>query len=409
MQSNSTASTFAGKPQKPRPDFPLFPHATKRWAKKIRGQMHYFGPWDDPAGAEQRYLDQKDALHSGRRPGVDVDGVTLKDLVNKFLNHKQDRVTSGRLAARTFAEYKQACDLLIEHVGKRTLIVDIGPDDFTRVYRKISNRWGLHRLAKIMQCIRSVFVFGNEDGMIEKHVKFGPSFEKPTKKEFRIKKASEPKKLFSRDELRDILAEASQPMRTMILLGINCGFGNSDCGTLPRHAVDLDAGWIDFPRPKTGIARRCPLWQETVKALREWLERRPEPKATEHADLVFITKQGDAWAKDTSDNPVIKEMSKLLKKLKINSHRNFYTLRHTHRTVGDEVRDQRASGYIMGHVDPSIAGVYVEHIADDRLLAITNHIHDWLFGKVKRARKPVMRKPRLRIAPGTNAKASASA
>src|SRR5262245_58468856 len=95
---HSTATPLAGKslkPSKPYPDFPLFPHAAGVWAKKIRGKLHYFGPWADPDGALAKYLEQKDALHAGRKPREETEGVMVKELCNQFLNAKQALVESG--------------------------------------------------------------------------------------------------------------------------------------------------------------------------------------------------------------------------------------------------------------------------------------------------------------------------
>src|SRR4051812_17440388 len=94
--------TAPAKPNKPYPDFPLFAHATGRWAKKIKGKFVYFGPWNDPDGALDKYLKEKDALHAGRRPREEVSaGVTVRDVCNRFLHAKQCRVDSGEMTNRS--------------------------------------------------------------------------------------------------------------------------------------------------------------------------------------------------------------------------------------------------------------------------------------------------------------------
>ena len=60
--------------------------------------------------------------------------------------------------------------------------------------------------------------------------------------------------------------------------------------------------------------------------------------------------------------------------------RAFYGLRHTFETVGGESIDQVAVNAIMGHVDTTMAGHYRERISDERLKAVTDTIHSWLFG-----------------------------
>src|SRR5437763_13498791 len=158
--SQSTGSVPTNKPRKPYADFPLFPHATRRWAKKIRGKMHYFGPWDDPDGALQKYLEQKDALHSGRKVRDDPAGLTVKDLCNRFLNSKRAMVESGELASRSRDDYKAACDECISQLGKSRLVTDLDPADFAAVRKAMAKRWGPVRLGNVIQRIRSVFKYG---------------------------------------------------------------------------------------------------------------------------------------------------------------------------------------------------------------------------------------------------------
>jgi integrase len=62
-----------------------------------------------------------------------------------------------------------------------------------------------------------------------------------------------------------------------------------------------------------------------------------------------------------------------------NGHRNFYTLRHTFRTVADEAKDQPAIDHIMGHESTHMSTQYREKISDDRLRAVTDYVRAWLF------------------------------
>jgi integrase len=71
---------------------------------------------------------------------------------------------------------------------------------------------------------------------------------------------------------------ANPSRKAIILLAINGGIGNSDIGNLLFSDIDLVSGWIDCPRPKTGLPRRIPLWNETVSALKYW----PAPQKLIH-------------------------------------------------------------------------------------------------------------------------------
>ena len=371
------------KPSKPYADFPLFPHATRRWAKKIRGKLHYFGPWEDPDGALQRYLDQREALHAGRTPRTHSEGVTIRDAINHFLTCKKHLVETGEITQRTFRDYHDTCRRIATSFDPNRLVEDLAADDFGHLRRGIARTRGPVALGNEVQRVRVVFKYAYDAGLVEKPVRYGPTFKRPNRKVLRAARNANGARMFEADELRVILKHTEIPLHAMILLGINAGFGNADCGTLPIFALDLDAGWVNHPRPKTGIARRAPIWPETIAALRETIRVRPVPKDPEHNGLVFITKYGKPWAKETSASPITNECRKLLDVLGLYRRGlGFYALRHTFATIAGESRDQVAVDHIMGHARNDMASLYRERISDERLIAVTDYVRNWLFSDV---------------------------
>jgi integrase len=171
-------------------------------------------------------------------------------------------------------------------------VADLDPDDFAALRNKMAKKWGPVTLGNVIQRIRVVFKFAADDGLIDRPLRYGQSFKGPSRKVVRIDRARKGPKLFTPEEICRLLGAAGAQLKAMILLGINGGLGNADCGQLPLSAVNLDTSIIDFPRPKTGIPCRCPLWQETIQAIKEVLAKRPTPKSEEDAGLVFITKYG---------------------------------------------------------------------------------------------------------------------
>ena len=329
------------------------------------------------------YEHEKVALHSGRTPLPQAGTLTVADLCNAFLSSKQRLLQNRELAARTFADYEKVCDRLVAFLGKRRLVEDVAAGDFEALRTGIAKTCGLIRLGGQIQQTRMVFKYGFDAGLLDKPVRYGQSFQRPHAVVIRKLRNSSVPKMFEAHEIRDLLAAAPTQLRAMILLGVNCGFGNCDCGNLPQSALDFDKGWVHYPRPKTGIDRRCPLWLETVETLNAAIADRPAAKYKADAGLVFLTRCGQCWSKATSTNPISAEFGKLCKTLGLHRRgRGFYALRHTFQTIGDEALDAVAIRMIMGHSPPSgdMSSVYRERISDKRLLAVVDHVRQWLFG-----------------------------
>ena len=380
-------SNLAGskpKPKKPHKDFPLFAHNNGQWAKKVRGRLCYFGPWADPTAALLEWIRVKDDLIAGKEPRPAEGEFTVQDICNAFLEYCEDNMESGELTQRSFNDYLQAAKAIVRAFGKNRIADDIRPKDFAKLRKQISQGRRPKTVENWVGRCRVIINFANANELTEKPISFGTYFKKPkakTIREDRTKQLERGTMDLSALQIRDVLSVACVQLKAMILLAANTGIGNADLGRIEFHNLDLDRGWMDYPRHKTAVDRRAKLWPETVEAVREAIENRVEPKDSDFNQTIFITRIGKRWFNEVSStDPIAQAFRKLLKQT---GHHvkgvGFYALRRTFETVAADTRDQPAIDLSMGHHNPSMAALYCQRLGDPRLEAVAEHVRRWLF------------------------------
>jgi len=402
------------KPAKPNPSFPLTPHNNGQWCKKIRGKIRFFGIWEEPEAALENYLRVAADLHAGREPRsstISAEGLTVKQLCNHYLTYQHQRSQAGEIGPRWFEDCRTVLDSFVSFTGPGRLASDLAPDDFLRYRQRLSRQGltgrkglGVYALTRAITVVRSALKYAYEMNLIDNPIKYGKAFVQPSstlkRKSRRAAELANGKRMFEAREVRSLIEKAKRPLRALILLGINGGFGNTDCASLTLSAIDWDRGIIEFARPKTGTERVVPLWPETHQALQQVRQTRSEPASEDAEGLLFLTDSGKAWVRqyvhhgeDGSIKKVVnvdtvgEQFEILLRKLNLKRKGiGFYTLRHTFRTWADEVRDQHAIHRIMGHTIPGMSGIYIEEISLDRLRAVVNHVRSKLLGSAETAK-----------------------
>ncbi len=416
--ANSTTAVASRKPRKPhKTSDTLTPRKSDgRWCKHYKTTSGEWRWWYF-RGTEQEALDEwnrvKPDLLAGREPDAAPSDpnavVTVAKLANAFLHHKKQLLDSHELSPRTWQGYEAVGKMLVDQLGRHTPAGKLKQHDFQRLRAHLASKYGPVALSNRIQVVRMIFKYGVDSEMLATPAKFGVEFNKPSAKTLRLARERKGRQDYTPEQIQSLIKAADPHMKAMILLAINGGLGNTDIALLRPDLFDLDNGWLNYCREKTGMPRRIPLWPETVAAVRKVMESRRASKNPAEANLLFIGARGTSYVNHTGGHRVAAEFARLRDEVGIKG-RVFYDFRRTFQTVADNrSRDRDGVKAIMGHAPASgdMSAVYRQNFDDDRLRSIVDHVHEWLYAKPaagKQSKRPTLQRikedrPRLQREP----------
>ncbi|HBG25829.1 MAG TPA: hypothetical protein DDX75_01890 [Phycisphaerales bacterium] len=342
--------------------FPLTRHPTGQYCKKINGKIHYFG--SDKKEALQKYLNQAAYLHGNQevtQQKFTDDDITLNQLCDMYLKYQFAKVQANDLTAAHHNEQISSLNKLINFLGQSKKIKAISTLDLQNYKRMLQkSAISVYRLNLHISILKALFHWARKNDILVNI----PNIDAVS----RGKIIHKEKFIFSSEQVSKLLSFADIKMKAMIWLGLNCGFGCTDCAELKWTDVDFTNARVKLPRRKTGIFRDLPLWPETVGALKN---------IPRMGQLVFYTSRGKPYiqtkfktdgngdGKYVTLNILTTKFSRLIKRSGLNVPKGtgFYSLRRTAATIAARSGDPFAVQRLLGHADLQMATRYVQDVS----------------------------------------------
>ena len=287
--------------------------------------------------------------------------MTLKQLCDLYLQYQNLKVQAKALTAGHHIEQVKSLKKLMSFIGPSRVIDEISTLDLQSYRRKLQKEYSTaHRMNLHISIMKAMFHWVTKNDVLSSI----PNIDAVSRGRIVHKQ----RQTFSSEDIRQLIEAADVQMKAMIWLGINCGFGCTDCAELKWSNLDFENCRVKLPRKKTGISRDLPLWPETIEALEE---------VPRKGKRVFYTNRGNPFVRtiiktDANDKPkystqntITRKFSRLVKKARLDvpEGTGFYTLRRTAATIAARSGDPFAVQRLLGHADLQMATRYVQDVS----------------------------------------------
>ncbi len=262
------------------------------------------------------------------RPQV-VNGGSVGDLIGKYLEQRRLKVEAGQLALSSYASDKYRLDAFRDYAKGRTRLAEVFSPEFLGAYRDhLLKEMGKGRLSAVsvkhsLRTVKAMVLWAFDEELI-------PTLPRTVRKYADIRLPAPRPEVYTADEVKTLYTAASPRLRLYVLLGLNCGYTQSDIATLAYDMIDWESGVITRKRHKTEVESEHKLWGVTLRLLRE----QANPKDTEflltseHGNPL-VRERIDANGKPLKTDSIGHAFSQVKAKLGWKDRRTFKHLRKT--------------------------------------------------------------------------------